>query len=88
MKIQVNKQDLVPVQHTALTKNINPKKEAVCNCCRKVYDKKQAQSVFTNYGGMVRELKYCSDNCADTVVELIGGRTSRDKSKVKLNFLY
>lgn len=88
MNLAAQKTGLINMESGLITRQPDPKKETVCNCCGSVYQIKDAKKVYTNYGGNVREIKYCSDKCADEVVEFIGARASRVKSKIRTQFLF
>lgn len=84
MKHLVKKEELgllITQTSNIIERKINPKKEAKCSCCGSVYEKKNAVTLFTNYGGAQRKLCYCSNNCAEKVIELNPERISKKPLK-------
>lgn len=59
-----------------------------CSCCGCDYEKGKGTPVYTNYGGMIRKLFYCSKDCANQVAEILGDRGSLKKTKIRPAFLY
>ena len=59
-----------------------------CSVCGTEYQSNLASFAYTNYGGPVRRLSYCSDACADAVASALPGRIARKKSEVHQSWLY
>ena len=59
----------------------DPLKTETCNCCNKKYNPKKSFVLYTNYGGTNRKINYCSENCADEVIFVIGNRVSKNPLK-------
>ena len=66
-KINESKSVQIDVNNIVL-KSVDPTKTIKCNCCNKMYSKKEAKFCFTNYGGIARKIQYCSDDCAERFV--------------------
>lgn len=54
-----------------------------CNVCNCEYQSNYFKKYFHNYGGRIKMVKVCSDNCVDTVLEYFGERVAISKSKLK-----
>lgn len=84
MKHLVKKEELgllITQTSNIIERKINAKKEAKCSCCGSVYEKKKSVKLYTNYGGNSRTIKYCSENCADIVIDISPNRVSRKPLK-------
>lgn len=79
-KINESKAVQIDIEKIVL-KSVDPTKTIKCNCCNKMYPKKEAKFCFTNYGGAVRKLQYCSDDCVEQVISINPGRISLTKPK-------
>ncbi len=60
-----------------------------CSVCQTIFDVKLARPLWVNYGGSQKKRIYCSDDCRETVLNIIGsGRASIDKKDLKPVFKY
>lgn len=54
-----------------------------CNVCGHDYQSNLYKGVWTNYGGKTKEVKTCSDECAQSLISICGeGRASLKKKKL------
>ena len=57
---------------------------SICSYCETNFEKSIGKKIFTNYGGIIKELIYCSDKCRNVVVDMIPeNRRSFTRSKLK-----
>lgn len=55
-----------------------------CNLCSTIFELSLGKKLYTNYGGRVKKLFYCSDNCRDNVINWCGdGRAALTRNKLK-----
>lgn len=74
-----------------LETQINIKREAVekpiitreCSVCSTVFEQKIGKKLWINYGGNQKQRHYCSNECRETVLQLVGsGRASIKKREL------
>ena len=54
-----------------------------CSICSTLFDQKVGKKLWINYGGNQKQRHYCSNDCREVVLELVGnGRASINKSKL------
>ena len=55
-----------------------------CNVCGCEYQSDMYKPVVVNYGGKVKTIKTCSQNCQESLIELCGvGRAGKTKKELK-----
>ena len=55
-----------------------------CSVCDCNFEEKIGKKLFTNYGGRVKQITYCSEICRDEVILILpSNRYSLTKSKLK-----
>jgi hypothetical protein len=59
-----------------------------CNVCNCEYQSNLFKKYFHNYGGKIKMVKVCSDECVNTVLDYFGERVSKSKSKLSKIRLY
>jgi hypothetical protein len=61
-----------------------PIKTFTCSVCDTITDARAASYLWTNYGGRPKKKPYCSKECCQKVIELVGGsRVSIKRSGLK-----
>ncbi len=61
----------------------------VCSCCDTNFEKSIGKKLFINYGGPVRQLIYCSENCRNIVMDhLPENRCNIIRSKLKNTYSF
>jgi hypothetical protein len=54
-----------------------------CSVCNTVYDQTIGVSLWVNYGGSAKKRYYCSDNCREYILQIVGnGRASIKRSNL------
>jgi len=53
----------------------------VCSCCDCNFDKKDGRKIYQNYGGKVRDIFYCSDECVNYVLSFLPPDRASKKRK-------
>jgi len=80
--------DQIDVQHLNTVIEIERTGEAPiemvnCTACNCEYQNNMFFPVYVNYGGKTKLLKYCSEVCQQTVINICGeGRAAKSKSKL------
>lgn len=52
-----------------------------CNACGCDYQSDMFKRIYINYGGRTKELRYCSEDCCKTVIDICGPGRARFKKK-------
>jgi len=61
-----------------------PIKTIACTVCKTIFEDKLGSPVYTNYGGNVKKLLYCSKECCQAVIDVLGeGRVSLTRGKLQ-----
>lgn len=56
-----------------------------CSLCSLSVEQKLSKKLWSNYGGNIKKLHFCDDNCRDTVLQISGtGRCAIKKSDLGL----
>ncbi len=58
-----------------------------CNCCQTIYDISIGITLYHNYGGLIKQMTVCSNECKDFVLLHFGDRITDKKKNVKPVFL-
>ena len=69
---------IIEINRTSKEKVFEP---VICGCCETQYYGK-GEKLFTNIGGKTRKKMYCSIDCRDSVLELLGDRGGKTKGKL------
>lgn len=57
-----------------------------CSVCNTIFEKSLGHKLWVNYGGIPVKRLYCSDQCRNTVMEIVGkGRAAKTKKGVGLS---
>lgn len=78
----------VDVQHlqtqitVTRTSNEKPIEMVTCNVCNCSYQNNTAVYYWHNYGGNPKQVAVCSDTCQEAVIEFLGNRAAKTKSKL------
>ena len=43
----------------------------ICSCCDINFEKNTGSKIKVNYGGLVKQLEYCSEKCRSVLVEIL-----------------
>lgn len=63
-------------------------KTLTCSRCNCMFASNTSKNVYHNYGGKINTLKYCSDECANEVLNFLGDRASLDRKKINVNLFF
>jgi hypothetical protein len=55
-----------------------------CSVCRTVFEKSIGKILYVNYGGKNRQRHFCSEECCQAVIDIVGeGRASMKRNGLK-----
>ena len=80
---QVDYRDLQTTITINRVSNEKPIEMITCNVCGCDYQNNTAKPYYQNYGGRVKKVSVCSNECVDLIVSVLGDRASKTKSKLK-----
>lgn len=77
---------IIVIERIAVEKPIETQ---VCSVCGTIFEKTIGCKLYTNYGGPVRKLLYCSSNCVQFMLDWdTTNRFSKVKTKLKPQMLW